>query len=452
MEKNFLQDVVAPTGGRSIRNIPINTNRRRRVSADSNSEIRPIQKKPRSTESISQNLPPTPPPPPRTPRENTAYDIDSYEEKRGFRKYLIIGGGLIGIAVLVFILTTFSGAEVYIYPKQAEANVNVSIQAFNKDSSPEDNSLTYQELSVSEESFKTVEATGEEEVKQKASGKITIYNNYTDSSQPLVKNTRFESPDGLIFRIDSSVVVPGKTDSGPGSIEVEVFADSTGEDYNIKPAKFTIPGFKGLPQYESFTAESKESMSGGFVGKRSVVQEDDLENALSEIQSELKEKLEEKSNRQIDSDHILVYNPSSFIFEVLPRDESGKEVKINVLGTLKSAVFNVNELSKYIATESLKNFNTDDNVRIEDISALAIDTTSGEVDEITLNIDGGTNFVWQTDTESLKADLMGMTRKDLKTVLQKYQGITRAEAVIKPFWKKTFPENTEKISIIEKTQ
>lgn len=444
MEKNFLQDVVSPSSGRSIRNIPINTNRRRRASSP-DSEIKPVRREPRK--SIEEVY--TPPPPPRTPRKEMPYDLDSFKEPRGFRKYFIIGGGVIGIAVLIFILTTFSGAEVTIYPKQAEANINISLNTQDKEVSSEVDTLTYQKISLSEESFRTVEATGKEEVQQKASGKITIYNNYTDKEQPLVKNTRFESPEGLIFRIDSSIVVPGKTDSGPGSIEVEVYADGVGEEYNISPTDFTVPGFKGLPQYDSFTAKSNSGMNGGFTGTRSVVKENDVEDTLKILQEELKTILKEKADAQIDNDHVLIYDLSSFIFEVLPRDDSGKEVKIKVKGTLVATVFSVDEFSKAVAIKTLKAFNPEDEVRIADISTLTIETTSGEVGEIILNIDGSADFIWQTDTESLKQDLRGMTRKDLKTILQKYQGITRAEAVIKPFWKKEFPDNVDKITIVE---
>jgi len=444
MEKNFLQDVVSPSKGRSIRNIPINTNRRRRVSSP-DSEINLVRRAPRrEVEEIN-----TPPPPPRNPRKEVPYDLDSYKESSGFRKYFVIGSGIIGIIILVVILTTFSGAEVTIYPKQAEANINTSLNTRDKEVSSEVDTLTYQKISISEESFRTVEATGEEEVQQKSSGKITIYNDYTDKDQPLVKNTRFESPEGLIFRIDTSVVVPGKTDSGPGSIEVEVYADGVGEEYNIGPTDFTVPGFKGLPQYDSFTAKSNSGMNGGFIGTRSVVKESDVEDTLKILQEELKTTLKDKADAQIDQDHVLIYDLSSFVFEVLPRDDSGKEVKIKVKGTLVATVFSVTEFSKAVAEQSLKTFNPEDEVRIADISALTIESTSGEVDEIILNIDGNANFIWQTDTESLKQDLKGMTRKDLKTILQKYQGITRAEAVIKPFWKKEFPENVDKITIVE---
>ena len=71
-------------------------------------------------------------------------------------------------------------------------------------------------------------ATGKEEVSLKASGRIVIYNNYNTAKQRLVRNTRFETPPGFIYRINKSIDVPGQTTEAgrtiPGSIEVTIHA------------------------------------------------------------------------------------------------------------------------------------------------------------------------------------------------------------------------------------
>ena len=79
----------------------------------------------------------------------------------------------------------------------------------------------------------------------KASGSITVYNNYSTASVKLIKNTRFQTPAGLIFRVPADVVIPGKQGSTPGQVTVTVFADQVGQQYNIGPTpRLTVPGLQ----------------------------------------------------------------------------------------------------------------------------------------------------------------------------------------------------------------
>ena len=129
--------------------------------------------------------------------------------------------------------------------------------------------LTYEIMTIEKTDSKKIVAAGREEIEEKASGKIVIFNDFNTSSQRLIKNTRFETPEGLIYRINRSIVVPGqKTEDGekvPGSIEVTVYADEAGDKFNISLTDFTVPGFKGSPRFEKFYARSKTPMAGGFI-------------------------------------------------------------------------------------------------------------------------------------------------------------------------------------------
>lgn len=91
----------------------------------------------------------------------------------------------------------------------------------------------------------------------KAFGKVTAYN---DGSNPqvLVKNTRFVTPDGKIFRLSKIATIPAG-----GSIEVVIFADETGSVYNIPPTTFKMPAFVGSERYGYLYGRSFVSMEGG---------------------------------------------------------------------------------------------------------------------------------------------------------------------------------------------
>lgn len=79
-------------------------------------------------------------------------------------------------------------------------------------------------------------ATGTADATAKARGTVTLRNS-SGSPQPLVATTRLLSPDNVLFRLDSSTVVPAN-----GQVEAQVTADVAGPGGAIAPTTFTIPG------------------------------------------------------------------------------------------------------------------------------------------------------------------------------------------------------------------
>jgi hypothetical protein len=141
------------------------------------------------------------------------------------------------------------------------------------------------------------QATGKAQVSEKAKGRLTIYNAYSSQPQTLVATTRFETPDGKIFRLDNQVVIPGaEIKDGkivPKSIEAGVTADKAGADYNLgRVEKLTIPGFKGTPRFQGFYGALLNGASGGFIGEKTVPTEADIAAAKSKTAAVLKSSLE----------------------------------------------------------------------------------------------------------------------------------------------------------------
>ena len=126
--------------------------------------------------------------------------------------------------------------------------------------------LPFEIAQLSAEESGLVIATGISSGGQYASGKITVYNNYSNAPQKLIANTRFQTSDGKVYRIKGAISVPGM-----GVLEATVYADQAGEEYNIGPADFTLPGLKGGPRFEKVFAKSKSAMFGGSSGNSRIV-------------------------------------------------------------------------------------------------------------------------------------------------------------------------------------
>jgi hypothetical protein len=63
-------------------------------------------------------------------------------------------------------------------------------------------------------------------------------------------------------------------------------------------------------------------------------------------------------------------------------------------------------------------------------------------------LNGSTAIEWVTDETALAGDLAGKSKSNLDTVLKAYPSIESASAVVRPFWKSSFPEDSKKIKIV----
>lgn len=390
-------------------------------------------------------------------------DMKMEPPRRGgfkYAKWLYAGGGIIiAVLIIAFLFSVmFGGAEVTVHPKTQTLTVNGDFTAVREN--PAKGDLSYNVMTLESMQTKDLPATGTEHAEEKASGQIIIYNNYNTLPQRLIRNTRFETPDGLIYRIDKSVVVPGETKANgtttPGSVEVTVYADQAGDKYNIGLVDFTIPGFKGAPQYDGFYARSKTPMTGGFVGDRNTVDDTALANARDAMHTALKKELMGKVSSQR-PDGFISFDPATYVvFTSDPLKDSGNQVEVTEKATLYGVLFDEHALANYLAAHTLSGFDGSD-VKFTDISKLVLapdsTSTNGEgpqpwVDPtFSFHMSGSAPIVWQFDENKLKHDLSGRNKEAIHTILSGYPGIDKAEVVIRPFWKSTFPTDPKEITI-----
>jgi hypothetical protein len=143
------------------------------------------------------------------------------------------------------------------------------------------NVLTGRFIEVSREDVTTFPATGEENRGEKSSGQIRIVN-HTNIIQGIIKNTRFESPSGLIFKINEEVLVPPARSGNPGTAVVSAISDGGGANNNVSaPMKLTIPGL-GENAVDSVYGEVVGAFSGATDDIIKIVSEEDLNKAKEE--------------------------------------------------------------------------------------------------------------------------------------------------------------------------
>ncbi len=363
---------------------------------------------------------------------------------------LFLGAGFV-------VLSYFSSATIEIVQQSQAAAIS---QEFTASKKATGDSLSFEFMSLTEDKTREITATTEKKIDKKASGKVIIYNAYGAESQRLIKNTRLESPGNKIFRINESVVVPGAKISGgkvitPGSVEVMVYADAPGKDYNIGVSNFTIPGFKGDPRFGKFSASSMPDspMSGGFTGTVKVPSDQDVIDARKSLREELKGVVIQKARAQVPAG--VLFFPGSIVlkFEDVPQDLTlDTAAKITVRAIVSVFFFDTVNLTKKIASATIKDYKGE-LVHLQNPQAMTftfLDSVDGvvlsDIDQVRFSIKGDGLFLWDINIDKIVADAVGRDKKDLSKIIEQAY-VKKVEATVRPIWSTKFPSDPAKIIV-----
>lgn len=300
--------------------------------------------------------------------------------------------------------------------------------------------------------YAPVASSGSEKIETAASGQITVFNDHSASAVTLIKNTRFETSAGLVFRTRNAVTVPGKSAKGPGSTRITVYADKPGTTYNIGPVeKFVLPGLKeSAPEmYPGIYARSDSSMTGGFSGERPIVSEKDTRAAVALLETKVKERVETDTKKSVESTSVLVPSLSKSDLTTLAPEKTDAGVRVGVRAVIRTPEFSLDSFARSLALSSNAEVNTDDSIRITDPTTFSLVPLEGKVakDEILFKISGKVALVWDVDTQALARALTGKSEASFKNIAESFSGIQEATAAIRPFWRSSFPTNPSSIRI-----
>ncbi|MBU0727789.1 hypothetical protein KKA95_03830 [Patescibacteria group bacterium] len=227
----------------------------------------------------------------------------SFNFVRPNRKLLAL---ILMISIGLFMLISYialPGATIYIKPKFDNISHTVNIVLADKRKNQnllmqnEPHVIASEVVETVTKQTKVFNTTSKIFEGTNATGKITIINTSSEEWQ-LKKDTRFQTSDGIIFRIQEGVIVPPASEDEegvetPGSLEVSVMADPfdiyddpIGDRGNIEPTMFMIPGLSKYNQ-ELIWGESYEPMIGGVTAFQKIVLEEDIEAAKKQIEDNL---------------------------------------------------------------------------------------------------------------------------------------------------------------------
>lgn len=418
-----------PSPDRSIRNIPVPANHRRMAM--------PPGASPGEEEPAGTGGRPTPP-------------------RRSRRSLFIWSAVIVVIACAVvglLVSTLFTGATITVTPHSESVTPPATMLAMLNAPA---GTLQYQIITMSQQGTTSVAANGTEQVSRQASGVITIYNAYSAAAQKLIANTRFQAPDGKIYRIHQAVTVPGETGGTPGSVSVTAYADQPGADYNRGATQFTIPGFVGDPRYTKMSAQTA-GMTGGLVGTEPSVAPADLASAQAKLEQGLADSLQGATGK-IPQGFVVIPGTLHVTYSGVtkaPGQDNSTAVISEVAQGSADAV-SLSDLAANIAKQTVQGYGGEA-VNFADPSQITIalaSSTKPAGGALTLALSGSPTLVWQFDPNALKQALLGKSKSQFETILQSFSPAIQCstdapcKASIRPFWTSTFPSNPDKINVV----
>lgn len=381
--------------------------------------------------------------------------------KRAHMIFFVLGGisllSLVAVALFFFL----PKAEVSVTPYRIVQTIDKEFDGTANVSASDENPLTIRILEKDEEVSVTIATTGASEgTSQKAHGVVVLYNNYSTDTQSLVATTRLETADGKIFRLQSGVTVPAMTTINgkqePGAIEAPVIADQAGAEYNIDATTFTIPGFKGGPKYDKFSAQSAKKMTGGGssgVSDVTVVAKVDLDTALREAKEKAKEAFLNEIRNELTAEEKILDDQIDIAPLVSP--------DLPVAGTVANAfdysgsfklrafVFSEKAVKEQMQGASEKN--------IQGMLFHPISSSVTYSDSLT-NFSQGTvrikahalvTMESDIDKEKLQGMLLGKNESGIKQVLEDFPEIKNIQVLFHPQWfVSSIPSSLKRVSIV----
>lgn len=353
---------------------------------------------------------------------------------------------LIVITASVGALMLFSGAKVELIPRVVTGQVSTTLTA-----TPDSGELPFKIVSAEQVALKSVPAESTVNANDAAEGSITVYNTGS-TPQRFVKNTRFESPTGLIFRARDAVNVPAGSPSAPGTVVISVYAETGGEQYNIAPTDFTLPGLKGTPEAALVYGKSTSAFAGGFLGNRPSVSEATASRERAALQTALSSEILAALRAELPAGYVLVPGTESIVYAPMPDAPDGSGgVAVRHKATASAAAFPEEAFSRAVAQQVIGQPYAGQPVKLAGVDQLRATPEKAVVgtEPFTFALSGSATVIWEVDPEKVAGSIAGKTKKSAIDVISSLPELEVGTTItLRPFWSSTLPSDPSEIEVV----
>ncbi len=397
---------------------------------------------------------------------------------------------LIFLAVISFIILLFisyialPGATLILTPKASNLQVSTNVvladsvkNSAELDTRPTKMIASYKITTKINKVF-SYQSTGKNQEGTSSIGIITIENTSTHD-WPLIAKTRFQTSDGLVFRISKQIDVPRGNIGKPGTLNVQVTADpvdafgqTIGARGNLSsPTKFFLPALSANNQKKIF-AKSNGNFTGGVTNITVFISKNDIEAAKAKMindltdsaETELKTVITQKNQEQGTSLKLLI-GPKLIIkstpkIDIPPNLVNQKLKSFDVKGSMvvQGIAFDRNELISILKTELKLRKNPEKTLSSIDNTSLSYkvikNDTAAQKIKITATLEGVEEYEISPSKENgarliktIKDHIVGEDVNQAREFIRSLPEIQNADINTWPSWAPNLPSVPDNIKI-----
>ncbi len=367
-------------------------------------------------------------------------------EKRSYKKWFLFIFVVI-LAVCGYFYFDSYRVEVVIWPAAEDFSEVKTVSA------GEEGGLRTELFKESVSGQREFTVLGRSVVETKTKGTISVCQEYSDNSQPLIANTRFVSTEGKLFISEDRITVPGRSyEEGkviPGCVTAPVVAAEAGEDYNISAtSKFSLPALHGTALYGRFYGDSFSITQEGSVKEVPVIDEEELSRAERILSEELLEEGKDKLKHRLKESFVTDSGGQyswSVVERSLPEKRVGEE-KFDVEMTIEVEVIAVDKrdfnalLLSFLPEGYIWH---EENKKVEyDFPRANFNQKSGEM---VVSLDAV--IYKEISVKDIKEEIAGTGFDEARRVIREMPNISDVSLRFLPFGPSLVPNNTERIKV-----
>ena len=313
-------------------------------------------------------------------------------------------------------------------------------------------------LEAEKEVSQNFTAHGKKLKSTKARGAMMVYNNYSTVAQTLVATTRFISNEGKLFRTKERVVIPGGYYEGEklvaGFIDIEVIADQPGEDYNIDPSTFSIPGFVGTSKYTAFYGKSSNPMTGGEKKEVFYATQEDLDNAKNTLTKIARSESDLALRDLIFSgNYVLVQEAISIKADDFKASAELNQELNNFSAQAKSKsgaiVFKEQQLAEFSRNYITQKLPAGEKLIEGSVKTdYSLEATHPEKNELVLKFAVSAQSHTAPEAIAIKEMVKNKNIGEIESILKGFSQIEKAKVEFRPFWVKLSPSDLNSIEVV----
>lgn len=301
-----------------------------------------------------------------------------------------------------------------------------------------------------------VQATGEQNNGQKASGSVTLTakrcppNIGAPSAVPAgtgitTGGLYFVTQSNASFSFDGTDGICNSWKSG----SVAISAQAAGTKYNMSNATFSVVG--------RVDVSATGSASGGTDDIQTVLSQADVNGATNKITDEDRNKFVDSFKKSLDEEGFYIIEATlkakdPAVAATPAVGQAASEANISIKISYSVLVVPKEELRKAITNELNKQIDTGkQKIGTDDVlKAVTVSVRSQKSSTVaTLSINADTTAIPVIDTDSIKAQVGGKKESEIKNLLGELPGVKNVEVHMSPFWVSKAPKKAGKITVIQ---